>query len=83
MDFREAQIGMEILGRYTCGQNRDWGDEENRKLPIQGTFDFEHDQCWISLPRADDDPDLTDDEKKRLEDAGWFFDDEVGAWSHF
>jgi hypothetical protein len=83
MDFREARIAMSILERYQCGQNRDWGDEENRKLPIGGTFQFEHDKCWIALPRTTDDPDLADEERQQMEDAGWMFDEENGAWSHF
>jgi len=83
MDFHEAKVAIEVFENHTCGELRDWGDEENRKVPITGGFEFEHDQCWVSLPRTTDDPDLSDDERKRLEDAGWFFDDEVGSWSHF
>jgi hypothetical protein len=83
MDFEDAKVAIEIFSKYTCGQNRDWGNEENRKIPIGGCFEFGHDQCWVSLPRTTDEPDLTPDEIKRLEDAGWFIDDDAGGWSHF
>ena len=83
MDFREARIAMDILGRYECGQKRDWGNAENRKLPIDGSFSFEHDECWITLPRTVGDPNLTDEEARQLAGADWFFDDENGAWAHF
>jgi hypothetical protein len=83
MDFLDAKVAMDILKKYSCGQMRDWGDDDNRKIPITGTFEFGHEQCWISLPRASDSPVLLDSELRRLEDAGWFYDEEVGAWSHF
>ena len=54
MDFREAKVAIDIMEKYQCGQLRDWGDEENRKLPIDGSFEFGHEQCWITLPRAND-----------------------------
>lgn len=28
-------------------------------------------------------PGSIDEERQALEDADWFFDEEVGAWSHF
>lgn len=83
MDFREAKVGMEVLGKYACGQLRDWGDDENRMVPIDGCFEFEHDKCCITLPRVSSDPDLTPDEIDALEKAGWWFDGENGAWCHF
>lgn len=83
MDFREARIAMDILERYQCGDDRDWGDEENRQLPIDGTFEFEHDKCWITLSRTTDDPALTDDERGQMYGANWWFDEENGAWCHF
>lgn len=83
MDFCQARVAMDILQKYQCGQNRDWGDEENRKIPIDGTFEFEHDKCWITLPRITSDPKLTSEERQKLEDAGWFLDEENGAWCHF
>jgi len=83
MNFDEARVGMEILGRYTCGQKRDWGDEENRQKMIDGSFEFGHEVCWISLPRTTNDPEITAEERRQLEDAGWFFDEENESWSHF
>jgi hypothetical protein len=83
MDFNDARVGIEILEKYSCGQNCDWGSEENRKKPITGNFEFGHDQCWITMFRTTSNPELTDDERKRLEDAKWFFDEENNAWSHY
>ncbi len=83
MTFQEARVAMGVLERYQCGQCQDWGSEENRKRPIEGIFEFEHDKCWITLPRASDDPEVTASEREALEGADWFFDDENGAWCHF
>ena len=82
MNFGEARIAMDIFERYQCGQNRDWGDEENRRLPIEGRIEFGHEQCWISIPRTTSVPTLAADERQQLEEAGWFLDEENGAWSH-
>ena len=76
MTFEQAQVAIEILGKYTCG-------EELNGEPITGDFEFAHDQCWVSLPRTTDEPELTAEEKERMESAGWFIDDEGGGWSHF
>lgn len=83
MDFDEALVAIEIFKKYECGQYRDWGDDKNRKLLIGGMFEFGHEICWVTLPRADCLPDITQKERDRLERAGWFIDESAMSWAHY
>lgn len=47
-------------------------------LKYENYFAAEHDQIWAGGPKR-----LPAEEKKILEDAGWFWDGDVESWSHF
>lgn len=83
MDFRDMRVALDIFDKYTCGQSRDWGDEENRKKPIDGDIEFAYEKCLITIPRMPVEPEITQDERERLVRAGWFFDKDHGAWTHY
>jgi hypothetical protein len=75
MDFNEARTALDIFDRYAINNEVDG-------LFLSGSIDAEHDKVWISLHRRPT-PELTGEETRDMEKAGWFFDEENDAWCHF
>jgi len=59
--------GLKILDKYT---------PEGR-----GDFAAEHDQIWAGIDA--DDMDISEEDLEKLDDLGWFLDEEFDSWSHF
>jgi len=75
MNFRQMQTGLDVFGPHAINAEVDG-------IYLSGAIEAEHDQIWLSLHRRPT-PEFTPDETARLTNAGWFWDGENGAWSHF
>ena len=65
--MRDILGGLKILEKYTP---EDLGD-----------FAAEHDQIWAGIDA--DDMDISEEDLEKLDELGWFLDEEFDSWSHF
>ena len=49
------------------------------KYDPDSDFSAEHDKIWAASSEVE----ITDEDLNRLEELGWFIDEEFDCWSHF
>ena len=65
--MKQVIEGLQILAKYVENPDKSW-------------VSAEHDQIWAGPDRGEV---VSEEDKKALEDLGWFEDDDCGGWSHF
>lgn len=53
------------------------------KYGPKGDFSAGHDQIWAGDENDKSVTDMSEKDRKRMEELGWFIDDDFECWSHF
>ncbi len=51
-----------------------------KKYVANGSFSAEHDEIYAG---GDGQENMTEEDKKKMDELGWFFDEDNDSWTHF